>query len=111
MEQRYAEYIRDIKLQIIKEESRSYETPPYTFKKLALLEKMEYGGLKGSALEYLRPGSLEEIIGQELAMRALMAKLNTPPFPPSILFCTDRQGGGGENQLCTPGFTNGSEQR
>ena len=83
MEQRYAEYIRDIKLQIIKEESRSYETP-YTFKKLALLEKMEYGGLKGSALEYLRPGSLEEIIGQELAMRALMAKLNTP-FPQHII--------------------------
>lgn len=83
VEQRYAEYIREIKLQVLKEESRSVETP-YTFTKLGQLQKMEFHGLKASALERLRPTAMEEIIGQEQAMRALAAKLNSP-FPQHIL--------------------------
>ena len=53
-------------------------------KKLGLIEKMERTGLNRSALELLRPNTLEELIGQEKALTALLAKLNTP-YPQHLI--------------------------
>ncbi|MDD4802074.1 MAG: Lon family ATP-dependent protease [Syntrophomonas sp.] len=83
MEAKYNDYLRDIKNQIVKEQSNNHENAQ-TLRKLGQLEKMERSGLNGSALELLRPEKAEEIIGQEKALKALIAKLNTP-FPQHIL--------------------------
>jgi len=83
MEEKYNDYLRDIKLQVVKEQSNHYENAQ-TLKKLGQLEKMERSGLKGSAFDRLRPGHMEEVIGQEKALKALISKLNTP-FPQHIL--------------------------
>src|SRR5665647_632167 len=83
MEEKYNDYLRDIKTQIVKEQSNNHENAQ-TLKKLGQLEKMERSGLNGSAFDRLRPEKVEEIIGQEKALRALISKLNTP-FPQHIL--------------------------
>jgi ATP-dependent Lon protease len=83
MEEKYNDYLRDIKNQIVKEQSSNHENAQ-TLKKLGQLEKMERSGLNGSAFDRLRPGKVEEIIGQEKALRSLISKLNTP-FPQHIL--------------------------
>ncbi|MEN6324839.1 MAG: Lon family ATP-dependent protease [Syntrophomonas sp.] len=83
MDQKYSDYIRDIKLQILKEHNSSPENAQ-TLKKLGRLEIMERTSLNRSALEILRPSSLDEIIGQGKAIKSLMSKLNTP-YPQHIL--------------------------
>jgi len=83
IDQKYSEYIRDIKLEILKEQKPSSENA-WTLKKLGRLEKMECTTLARSALEILRPSSLDEVIGQESAVKSLLAKLNTP-YPQHIL--------------------------
>lgn len=83
VDQKYSDYIRDIKLQILKEQNSSPENAQ-TLKKLGRLEKMERTSLNRSALEVLRPASLDEIIGQGKAIKSLMSKLNTP-YPQHIL--------------------------
>ncbi|MEN6350205.1 MAG: Lon family ATP-dependent protease [Syntrophomonas sp.] len=83
MDQKYSDYIRDIKMQILKEQSSSPENAQ-TLRKLGKLEKMERTGLNRSALEMLRPSCLDEIIGQEKAIKSLISKLNTP-YPQHIL--------------------------
>ncbi|KAB2953863.1 ATP-dependent protease, Lon family [Heliorestis acidaminivorans] len=82
MQERHEEYLREIKLQVLKENSGP-ETAQ-TFKRLALLEKMEHIGLTRSAMEVLRPQKLEEIVGQERAIRALLSKLASP-YPQHII--------------------------
>jgi len=83
MEEKYNDYLRDIKIQIVKEQSSNYENAQ-TLKRLGQLEKMERNGLNGLAFDRLRPGTAEEVIGQEKALKALISKLNTP-FPQHIL--------------------------
>ncbi|MDD3268975.1 MAG: Lon family ATP-dependent protease [Syntrophomonadaceae bacterium] len=83
MDQKYNDYIKDIKLQILKEHSSSPENAQ-TLKKLGRLEIMERTSLNRSALEMLRPSSLEQIIGQGKAVKSLLSKLNTP-YPQHIL--------------------------
>ncbi|NLW90047.1 MAG: ATP-dependent protease, Lon family [Syntrophomonadaceae bacterium] len=83
MEKKYNEYIRDIKLEVLKEQKPSSENA-WTLKKLGRLEKMECTSLSRSALEMLRPSSLKEVIGQEKAIKSLISKLNTP-YPQHIL--------------------------
>lgn len=83
MDQKYNDYVKDIKIQILKEQNHTPENAQ-TLKKLGQLEKMERTGLNSSALELLRPAKLEEVIGQEKATRSLIAKLNTP-YPQHIL--------------------------
>lgn len=80
---KYNDYVRDIKLQLLKEQSHSPENAA-TLKKLGKLEKMEQIQLNRSALEVLRPATLEQVIGQEKAIQALVSKLNTP-FPQHII--------------------------
>jgi ATP-dependent Lon protease len=81
--EKYDEYVKDIKLQILKEYNFTPENAT-TLKKLGKLEKMERIGLNRTALEVLRPVTINEVIGQDKAVRALVARLNTP-FPQHIL--------------------------
>ncbi|RJX26749.1 MAG: ATP-dependent protease, Lon family [Dethiobacter sp.] len=82
LQERHEEYIREVKKQLLKEEGGPENSQ--TLKKYALLEKMHSTGLSRSAMEFLRPASLEEIIGQERGIRALMSKLASP-FPQHII--------------------------
>ncbi len=82
MQERHEEYVREIRLQVIKESSGPES--PHTLKKLALLEKMEQTKLAKTALEVLTPASLDEVVGQERAIRALLAKIASP-YPQHVL--------------------------
>lgn len=82
MQQRYEEYIREIKQQIIKEESGPENAQ--TLKRLAVLEKMNQVKLTASTIDILRPKSLNEVVGQDRAIRSLVSKLATS-FPQHIL--------------------------
>lgn len=81
--QKYEEYVREIKLEVLKGQSFSPENS-VTLRKLGELEKMEYSRLNCSALEILRPNTLAEVVGQEKAIKSLIAKLNTP-YPQHII--------------------------
>lgn len=82
MQERHEEYLKEIKTQVLKETGGPENAQ--TLKKLALLEKMNATKPVSSANEVLRPQSPEEIVGQENALQALLAKLATP-FPQHIL--------------------------
>ncbi|MDN5293397.1 MAG: ATP-dependent Lon protease [Eubacteriales bacterium] len=82
MQQRHEEYIKEIKMQILRENSGPEN--PQTLKKLARLEKLEQKKLARSAMEVLRPTSTAEIVGQERAVQALIAKLSSP-YPQHII--------------------------
>jgi ATP-dependent Lon protease len=82
MQERHEEYVRDIRLQLIKEESGP-ETPE-TQRKLKRLEELETRHLEQSALDIMRPSSLGEVVGQDAAIRALLAKLSSP-YPQHLL--------------------------
>jgi len=82
MQQRHEEYLQEIKLQIIKENAGP-ETAQ-TQKQLAQLEELEQKKLARSAMDVLRPSSLDEIIGQERAVKALVSKLASP-YPQHII--------------------------
>ncbi|WP_066634142.1 Lon family ATP-dependent protease [Desulfolucanica intricata] len=82
IQQKHEDYVREIKMQIIKENSGSENAQ--TLKKLAILEKLEHKKLSRSAMEFLRPGSFNEIVGQERAVKALLAKLASP-FPQHVI--------------------------
>ncbi|MFZ5649735.1 MAG: Lon family ATP-dependent protease [Bacillota bacterium] len=82
LQSRHEDYVRDIRMQVIKENTGSENAQ--TLKKLALLEKLEHRKLSRSAMDMLRPASFEEIIGQERAIKALLAKL-VSPYPQHIL--------------------------
>ena len=73
MEERHQEYMQEIRNQVIKEESQSNAENPQTLKKFALLEKLETRKLTRSAMELLRPASLDVIVGQDRAVEALRA--------------------------------------
>ncbi|GAB4262275.1 Lon family ATP-dependent protease [Thermincola ferriacetica] len=82
MQQRHEEYVKEIKMQILKESAGPENAQ--TLKKLAILEKMEHKKLAKSAMEALRPTSFEEIVGQERAIRSLLSKI-VSPFPQHII--------------------------
>lgn len=82
LQQRHDEYVKDIRLQIIKETSGP-ETPA-TLRKLAELEDLDKVALARSALEMVKPSSLAEVVGQERAIKALLAKVASP-FPQHVI--------------------------
>ncbi len=82
LQQRHDEYIQEIKMQIIKENTGVENAQ--TLKRLAILEKLDSKKLSKSAIEILRPQKIEEIIGQEEAVKALLSKLASP-FPQHII--------------------------
>lgn len=82
LQEKHEEYVKEIKIQVLKENSGPENAQ--TLKKLAFLEKMERRGMSGTAMEFLRPTRLEEIVGQEQAVRALFSKMASS-FPQHIL--------------------------
>ncbi|NMA15519.1 MAG: ATP-dependent protease, Lon family [Clostridia bacterium] len=82
MQERHEDYVKEIKMQIVRENGGPENAQ--TLKKLAVLEKMEHTQLSRSAMEVLRPQMLKEIVGQERAVKALMAKIACP-FPQHVI--------------------------
>jgi ATP-dependent Lon protease len=82
MQERHEDYVKEIKIQVLQETAGPENAQ--TLKKFAVLEKMNTISLKSSVSEVLRPQTTDEIVGQESAVQALLAKLATP-FPQHIL--------------------------
>jgi len=82
LQQRHDDYVKEIKMQVLKEDSGPENAQ--TLKKLAILEKMEQKKLSASTMEFLRPATFEEIVGQEKAVKALLAKLASP-YPQHVI--------------------------
>ncbi len=83
LEHDHQEYVKDIRLQILREEKPDEETP-HEIKKREQLEKLESVQLTQSVMELLRPKTLDEIIGQERAVKSLRAKLASP-YPQHLI--------------------------
>lgn len=84
LQQRHEEYVKEIRMQVIKENTGAENAQ--TLKKLAILEKLEQRKLSASAMDFLRPARFEEIVGQERAVKALLAKLGSPYPQHMILY-------------------------
>jgi ATP-dependent Lon protease len=82
MTERNEDYYREIKQQILREDSGP-ETSS-TLKKLEHLEELDSKQLAGTAMEVLRPSKLEEVVGQQRAVKALLAKIASP-FPQHVI--------------------------
>ncbi len=82
MQQRHEEYIRDIKMQIAKEDGGPENAQ--TLKKYAILEKLEHKQLSRSAIDVIRPATLGEVVGQDRAIKALLAKISSP-YPQHVI--------------------------
>ena len=82
MIERHQDYLKDLKMEALREDAGP-ETPA-TQKKLEELEKLSARGLAASALRLLRPQSLKEVVGQETAIRSLLAKISSP-YPQHVI--------------------------
>ena len=82
MAERHQEYLKDLKLEALRE-SGGPETPA-SQAKLEELEALSARTLAASALQQLRPQSLREIVGQEAAVKALLAKVSSP-YPQHVI--------------------------
>lgn len=82
MQERHEDYVKEIKTQVLKETSGPDNAK--TLKKLAHIEKMNQVKLANSVAEVLRPQAVEEVIGQQMPMQSLLAKLATP-YPQHLL--------------------------
>lgn len=82
LEKRHKEYVKEIKKKVINDESGPENE--FTERKLKKLETMEARGNLKTVMEILRPDNLNEIVGQEKAIKALLTKLGTP-YPQHIL--------------------------
>ena len=83
LEKDHEEYVDDIRRQVISEESPGAESS-HDKKKREALEALETVHLTQSVMELLRPRSFDEVVGQERAVRSLMAKLSSP-YPQHLL--------------------------
>lgn len=82
MVRRHAEYVRDLRLEALRE-TAGPETPA-TQRRLEDLRALDQRHLNATALDALRPKTLEGIVGQEAAVEALLAKLASP-FPQHVI--------------------------
>jgi ATP-dependent Lon protease len=82
MARRHQDYVRDLKIEALKEDGGP-ETSS-TQKKMEELDALGKRGLPSSALSVLRPASLDEVVGQEAAVRALLSKVASP-FPQHVI--------------------------
>jgi len=82
MQKRHEEYVREIKMQIIKEDAGPENAQ--TLKKLGVLEKMETKKLARTVLDVITPTSLSEVVGQGDAVQALLAKVACP-YPQHVI--------------------------
>ncbi|MBV8531673.1 MAG: Lon family ATP-dependent protease [Candidatus Eremiobacteraeota bacterium] len=84
MTERHHEYVKDLKLEALRE-SGGPETPA-SQAKLEELQALSQRSLAASALQQLRPQTLRDVIGQEPAIRALLAKISSPYPQHAILY-------------------------
>ena len=84
MASRHNDYLRELKLEALKDDLGP-ETPA-TQKKLEELAALDERRLSDSALMQLRPTKLADVVGQEAAMRSLLAKVASPYPQHVILF-------------------------
>jgi ATP-dependent Lon protease len=82
MNERHQEYLKDLKVEALRDQGGP-ETPA-TKARLDELEALSARTLAASALQRLRPQALREIVGQEAAIRALLAKISSP-FPQHVI--------------------------
>lgn len=82
MQEKQDDYYREIKLQVLKEQSGPENAE--TDKKLRYIQTLSNRHLGGNALDRLRPSSLSEIVGQDRAVSALLAKLASP-YPQHVI--------------------------
>ncbi len=82
MNEKQDDYYREMKEQILKEQGGPEN--PHTLRQLLELEKMENQGLGDGFGAKQRPGSLQEIVGQQAAIAALLAKIANP-YPQHVL--------------------------
>jgi len=82
MQERHLEYVKEIRMQVLKEETGPDNAQ--TLKKYAELELLEQRSLSQSTSDLMRPQRLEEVVGQDEAIKSLLTKLSSP-FPQHIL--------------------------
>jgi ATP-dependent Lon protease len=82
MQERHEAYVREIKHQVLSEDGGPENA--MTLRRFAILEKMDAVHLSRPVLDILRPASLEEVVGQERAVAAVVAKMCSP-YPQHIL--------------------------
>ncbi|MBQ7723496.1 MAG: Lon family ATP-dependent protease, partial [Selenomonadaceae bacterium] len=83
LEKEHQDYVKDIRMQILREEDPKAESPQDK-KKREELQELEEVHLTQSIMELLRPQSLEEIVGQERAVKSLRSKLASP-YPQHLI--------------------------
>ncbi|BDE07463.1 ATP-dependent protease, Lon family protein [Vulcanimicrobium alpinum] len=79
---RHQEYLRELRLEALREDAGP-ETPA-TQRRLSELEALDARGLARAALDVLRPRALDQVVGQESAIKALIAKLASP-YPQHVI--------------------------
>jgi ATP-dependent Lon protease len=84
MAERHQEYVKDLKLEALRE-TGGPETPA-SQAKLDELQALSQRSLAASALRQLRPQALRDVVGQEAAIRALLAKISSPYPQHAILY-------------------------
>lgn len=82
IQKRQTQYLEELKLEILRKHSGPEN--PSTLKKYAMLEKLEEKKLNRSMMELLRPSTIDEIVGQQRAIKALLAKIASP-YPQHVL--------------------------
>ncbi|HEY8426492.1 MAG TPA: Lon family ATP-dependent protease [Limnochordales bacterium] len=82
MQRQQARYLEELRHQIAREQGGPDNA--HTLRKYAELEQLDHRGLGTSLLAALRPQRLEDVVGQERAIRALLAKLASP-MPQHVL--------------------------
>lgn len=82
MQEKHEEYLSDIKREILTENDGP-ETQE-TLKKLQSILKLENRSLSHSALAIVKPRQLKDIVGQDRAIQALLAKIASP-YPQHVI--------------------------
>lgn len=82
MQEKHEEYVQDLRREVLAEDSGP-ETEE-TRKKLKELIALERRSISRSALAYLRPRKLSDLVGQDRAISALIAKLASP-YPQHVI--------------------------
>ncbi len=82
MQEKHEEYVQDIKREILSDDAGPENDA--TQKKLKDLVRLERRHLSRSALSYLRPRSIKDIVGQDRAIQALLSKIASP-FPQHVI--------------------------
>ncbi len=84
MRERQDDYLRELRMQVL-QQTGGPETE-VTRRKLLELQQLEQVGVARTALEALRPRTLSQVVGQDRAVRSLLAKLAVPVPQHVILY-------------------------